>query len=133
MASRDEWFAIHASGPAETALSKSPGAATATGGGGFLVDPEAIPAVRTGFETAIQEMILAQRAAQEMGQMQGEGVNPVVDKYMSALLDCAVGEEGSFTMAAESAIAAYQGVIEQLEAAMAGYGNSDEQHPFPPS
>jgi hypothetical protein len=126
MVDRDQWFAIHASGPAETSLSKAPGAAGATGSGGFLVDPEAIPAVKAGFETAIREMALAREAAREMNNFRGESVNPVVDKYMTALIDRATGEEGSFTVMADSAIAAYQDVIDQLDAAMAGYRGGDD-------
>ena len=126
MVSRDQWFSIHASGPAETSLSKTQGAATATGNGGFLVDPEAIPAVKAGFESAIQEMILARRAANAMDDFRGESVNPVVDKYMAALIDRATGEEGSFMVAADSAITAYQDVIDQLDAIVAGYHGGDD-------
>lgn len=127
MVDRDEWFAIHASGPAETALTRSLGrSVSSTGGAGFLVEPEAIPAVKAGFETAIQEMIQARRVAQEMGRMQGESVNPVMDRYVAAAVDRAVGPDGSFTVAAESAVAAYQDVIDQLDAALAGYRGSDD-------
>src|SRR5882757_5034382 len=124
MVSRDQWFSIHASGPAETSLSKTPG--TAPTPGGFKVDPEAIPAVRTGFEEAIAEMRLAKRTAQEMSYLQGEGVNPVVDKYMAAMIDRAAGEEGSVIMAADTAIAAYQDVIDQLDASLVAYRGGED-------
>jgi hypothetical protein len=126
MVGRDQWFSIHATGPAETALSKTPGTAGAPTGGGFLVDPEAIPAVKAGFETAIQEMLLARREAQRMNDFRGESVNPVVDKFMAALIDRATGSEGSFVVMADSAIAAYQDVIDQLDAVVAGYRGSDD-------
>lgn len=127
MVGRDEWFAIYASGPAETALSKTPGAAAAPmGGAGFLVEPEAIPAVKAGFEEAIDEMQLAKEAANDMQFLHGASVNPVVDKYVAAMLDRATGEEGSVTVAADSAIAAYQDVIDQLDRAMADYRGGDD-------
>lgn len=126
MAGRDEWFAINASGPAERSLEKGAGAkAIATGGGGFLVEPEAAPLVRAGFEGAIEEMVRARNAARDMRYLSGVSVNPVVDKYLAALEQVGYGEEGSVTMAADSAVTAYQDVIDQLDRAMASYGGYD--------
>lgn len=131
MVDRDEWFAVHASGPAAQALGAVGSAAVApTGGGGFRVEPEAAPLVRAGFEDAIQEMQLARRAVQDMAYLGDESVNPVVDKYLAALGEMAYGEEGSVTMAADSAMAAYQDVIDQLDRAMAAYQDTDDPNRF---
>lgn len=130
MAGRDEWFKINASGGPEKALTKSGTPSTVSGS--FRVDPDAAPAVRAGFERAIEKMRLAREAAQEFNNLGGESVNPVVDKYMAAMIDRATGDEGSVVMAADSAIAEYQSVIDQLDAAMAGYRSDDEsaEQPF---
>ncbi len=124
MASRDEWFEIFASGEPEKSLTKS--GTPSPVGGRFRVDPEAAPAMRAGFEEAVHEMALARAAALEFNSLRGGSVNPVVDKYMAAMIDRATGDEGSVVAAADSAIAEYQRVIEQLDAAMAGYEADDE-------
>ncbi len=124
MASKDEWFEIYASAEPEKSLTKS-GAPTHVGGR-FHVDPDAAPAMRAGFAQAMHEMRAARDAAQELNNLGGESVNPVVDKYMAAMIDRATGDEGSVRAAADSAIAEYQSVIEQLDAAMAGYTADDE-------
>lgn len=94
--------------------------------GGFSVDPEAVPALRTAFEEAIQEMVLARDAMYEMRSQAGESVNPVVDKYLAALREMGYGEQVSATMAADSAIAEYQDVIGQLNQIMVGCQNREE-------
>jgi hypothetical protein len=50
----------------------------------------------------------------------------VVDKYAAALAEVGYGDQGSVTSAADSAIAEYQSVIEQLDRLMAGYRENEE-------
>jgi hypothetical protein len=126
MTSRDEWFAIHAAGPGESALTKPSGPQRL--GGHFRVAPEAAPAIRAAFEEAIQEMYEARRAMNQMQFIAGGSVNPVVDKFVAALAEMGYGDEGSVTMAADSAMAEYQSVIEQLDRAMAGYQGDDDSN-----
>jgi hypothetical protein len=121
MTSRDEWFAVHVAG--EHALTKPNGPRRL--GGHFRVAPEAAPAIRAAFEEAIQEMYEARKAMNQMQFVAGGSVNPVVDKYVAALAEVGYGDEGSVTMAADSAMAEYQSVIEQLDRAMAGYQENE--------
>jgi hypothetical protein len=124
MASRDEWFAIHTSSPGESSPTTVGAAKNATVG--FYVDPDAAPVLRTAFEEAIEEMKLARQAMQDMRLLGGGSVNPVVDKFLAALAEVGYGEQGSVVMAADSAIAEYQNVIDQLEFIMVGYQNREE-------
>ena len=124
MASRDEWFAIHTADPGDGSLTKSAGPRRLAGG--FRIDPEGAPAIRAAFEEAIQEVYFARDAMHEMQYLAGRGVNPVVDKYVSALAEVGYGNQGSVTMAADSAVAEYQSVIEQLDRVMAGYQDSND-------
>lgn len=130
MSGRDEWFAVYASAPAESAPAEKsltkPGSPRSPAGG-FRVDPETAPALRAAFQEAIEEMSLAREAMREMRYMRGTSVNPVVDKYLAALAETGYGTEGSVTIAAESAITTYQSVIDQLDRIMAAYRDSDEQ------
>lgn len=125
MASRDEWFAIHTADSGDGSLSKSAGPRSLAGG--FRIDSEAAPAVRTAFEEAVNEMQLAQDAINDLQFQRGGNVNPVVDKYVGRLAEVAYGDQGSATMAADSAITEYQNVIDQLNQVMAGYKNIDDQ------
>lgn len=124
MASKDEWFEIYATTEPKKSLTKSGGPTSV--GVRFRVDPAAAPAMRAGFEQAIHDMRAARDTAQEFNNLGGESVNPVVDKYMAAMIERATGDEGSVAVAASSAIAEYRSVIEQLDAAMAGYRADDE-------
>lgn len=124
MASRDEWFAIHTSIPDESSPTSVGASKNATVG--FYVDPEAIPALRSAFEEAIQEMVWARDAMDEMRSLAGGSVNPVVDKFLVALAEVGYGEQGSAVMAAESAIKEYQNVIEQLDVIAGGYQNVED-------
>lgn len=123
MASRDEWFSIFTGDSGEGSLTKS--GAPRRLGGGFRVDPEAAPAIRTAFEEAVGEMRLAQKAMRDMQYMRGGSVNPVVDKYLGALAEMGYGDNGSVTIAADSAVAEYQNVMDQLDRVMGEYTNSD--------
>ncbi len=125
MVSQDEWFAIHTSSSGNGSLTKSAGPRSV--GGGFSVDPEAAPAIKAAFEDAIAEMHIARRAMTDMQFLGGARVNPVVDKYAAAMARVGYGDEGSVVTAAESAIAEYQNVIEQLDRLIADYEDSDEQ------
>ncbi len=123
MASRDEWFAINTAGSEDGSLSKSAGPRRLTGG--FRIDPEAAPAIRIAFEEASGEMFSARQSMHEMQFLRGEGVNPVVDKFIAALAEVGYGDQGSVTKAVDSALAEYQNVIEQLDRVMTGYQASD--------
>jgi hypothetical protein len=123
MASRDEWFAIHTAGSGEGSLTKSAGPRRLAGG--FSVDWEAAPAIRAAFEEAIQEMYEARKAMRDMQYVRNAGVNPVVDKYLAALVEVGYGDQSSVTMVANSAVAEYQSVIEQLDRVMADYKEGD--------
>lgn len=123
MVARDEWFSIHA-----TQAEPDKDGAGATPTVSFRVDPEYVPAVKTAFTEAIQEMTLARQAAQEMAFVDDGDVDPVLEKYLRAMLDRATGEEGSFTVAADSAIKAYQSVIDQLDQAIVAYQQLDDEH-----
>lgn len=125
MTSRDEWFAIHTTDSGDGSLSKSSGPRRLAGG--FSIDSEAVPAVRTAFEGAVREMQLAKDSMNNLRFMRGGSVNPVVDKYVAALAEVGYGDNGSVTMAADSAVAEYQHVVDQLNQVMAGYENSDDQ------
>jgi hypothetical protein len=125
MASRDEWFAIHTADSGDGSLSKSSGPRRLAGG--FRIDSEAAPAVRTAFEGAIQEMQQAKTVMHNMRYLRVPGVNPVVDKYVAALVEVGYGDNGSVTMAADSAVTEYQNVVDQLNQVTAGYKNSDDQ------
>ena len=124
MASRDDWFAINTGDSGDGSLTKSGGPKRLAGG--FRVDPEAAPAIRTAFEEAIQEMRLAVGAMRDMQYLHGGGVNPVVDKYVDALVEVGYGDQGSVTMAANSAMTEYQNVIEQLDRVIAGYQGAND-------
>lgn len=123
MASRDEWFAINTEDSGDGSLTKSGGPRRLAGG--FRVAPEAAPAIKAAFEDAVREMRLAQDAMRDMQFMRGGNVNPVVDKYVAALAEVGYGDQGSVTMAADSAVTEYQNVIEQLDRVMAGYEDTD--------
>jgi hypothetical protein len=69
MASRDEWFAINVSDQVGQTLGAARGAAS-----GFFVDPAAAPAMRAGFEEAIQEMYKARKAMAGMQFIHAQGV-----------------------------------------------------------
>jgi len=122
MVSRDEWFAVHA--PKTTVDRAS--ASSAASGGGFQVDPEVAPAVRAHFEEAIQAMSQARRLATEFVVASGEEVNPVVDKYTTAVVELADKGDGSMMRAADSAVLVYQDVITQLNKVIASYHGIDE-------
>ena len=122
MVGRDEWFAVHAP---KTTVDRASASSVASGGG-FQVDPEVAPAVRAHFEEAIAAMQRAQRTARQFNDVDGEGVNPVVDRYMTAMIDRATGDEGSVVVAADSAIAVYRSVIDQLNQVIASYHGIDE-------
>lgn len=122
MASRDEWFTIHTSGDGS---SSSVGSGQVAGG--FQIDPEHIPAVRAAFEAALQEMVMARQVMRSMWYLGGESVNPVVDKYVAAVAEVGYGDQGSVTMAVDSAAAEYRNVILQLDTIMAGYANREEE------
>jgi hypothetical protein len=125
MVSQEEWFAPHASDSGGGSLTPSSGPRPVSVG--FSVDPEAAPAIKTAFEEAIEEMQQARRAMDQMRYLAGGHVNPVVDKYVAALAETGYGDQGSVMTAAESAIAEYQSVIEQLNQVVAGYQDSDEE------
>lgn len=127
MPDETSWIGIRVPDPA-TPLGAAGSATTPTAG--FRIDPAAVPQVRNAFEEAMQEMINAKRAAFVFTRWQGHGANPVVDKYLAAMIDRAVGPEGSLTTAADSAIAAYQAVIDQLDAAVATYAAADDPRRF---
>lgn len=122
MTGRDEWFSIYTDNSGS--LTKSAGPRSLAGG--FRVDPEAVPAIRAAFEEAVQEMLQARYAMTQMQIMPGASVNPVVDKYVVALAEVGYGDDGSVTMAADSAVAEYQRVIEQLDRLMAGYQENEQ-------
>lgn len=128
MASRDEWFAIHTADSGDGSLTKPGGPRRLAGG--FRIDPEAVPAIRVAFEEAIQEMIQARSAMHDMQFLGGGSVNPVVDKYIHALVQVGYGDQGSVTMAADSAVAEYQSVIEQLDRVMAGYQGTNNSNAY---
>lgn len=119
MTGRDEWFSIYTDNSGEGSLTKSAGPRSLSGG--FRVDPEAAPAIRAAFEEAVQEMYEARKTMRAMQYMGGGRVNPVVDKYVAALAEVGYGDQGSVTMAADSAIAEYQNVVAQLDQVMGGY------------
>ena len=121
MTGRDEWFSIYTDNSGS--LTKSAGPRSLAGG--FRVDPEAAPAIRAAFEEAVQEMYQARRAMDQMQFIHGLGVNPVVDKFITALAEMGYGDQGSVTVATDSAVAEYQSVIEQLDRVMASYQSSD--------
>jgi hypothetical protein len=130
MTSRDEWFAIHAADSGDGSLTKSAGPRSLAGG--FRVDPEDVPAIRAAFEEAVNEMSEARRAMNQMQFGGGGSVNPVVDKFVAALADVGYGDQGSVTMAADTAVAEYQNVIKQLDQVMAGYQETEaaSEHTF---
>ena len=120
MAGKGEWFR---SGTGSLTPSSGPRPAAV----GFSVDPEAAPAIKTAFEEAIAEMHLARQAMRDMRYLHGGTVNPVVDKYVAALAEVGYGDQGSVTMTADSAIAAYKNVVEQLDRIVADYKDSDDE------
>ncbi|TDV45568.1 hypothetical protein [Actinophytocola oryzae] len=123
MASRDEWFSTNISGDGSLTKSGAPRHLA----GGFRVDPAAAPAVRAAFEEAILMLKKARRAMTDMQFLSGGSVNPVVDRYLSVLAEVGYGDRGSVTMAADSAAAEYQSVIDQLDRVMAGYQGSEDE------
>lgn len=121
MSGRDEWFEIHASDQVKPESGVVKGTTS-----GFFVDPDAAPAMRKGFEEAIQEMRKARTVMQDMRLLGGGSVNPVVDKVVAALAGVGYGEESSVTAAADSAMVEYQSVIEQLDRAMGAYQGTED-------
>lgn len=126
MADQTKWFTVRT----DTTPTGPIGAALGLPTGSFRIDPDAIGPVRAALEDAIAEVSLAGGAASEMDAFRDEAVNPVVDKYMAAMVERASGPDGSVAVAANSAAAAYQSVIDQLDQAMAAYREADDSGRF---
>lgn len=125
MVSQEEWITVHTGDSGGGSLTPSSGPRPVRVG--FRVDPEAAPAIKAAFEDAVLEMQQARRVMDDMRYLHGGTVNPVVDKYVAALAEVGYGKQGSVVAAAESAIAEYQNVIEQLDRVVAGYEASDDE------
>ncbi|MCP2262660.1 hypothetical protein LX15_006402 [Streptoalloteichus tenebrarius] len=111
-------------------LAGAAGAPASATGGSFRVTRDQAPALKAKFQEAIDKLERARKKVRNVRVIEPPAADRSSEKLAEALHDKAVGESGSALRAIESAIEAYQSVVDQLDKAMGTYQQSDENHGF---
>ncbi|SHG38438.1 hypothetical protein [Streptoalloteichus hindustanus] len=94
--------------------------------GGFTIRKDQAPALKAKFEEAIAKLTYGRRQVSNM-----ERLDPLVNedasvRFADKLNEAALGESGSALRAIDTAIIAYNSVVEQIDKAIGTYRQADD-------